>query len=66
MWVVIHMVKSLALAEDLCSKLRAEGFLIRHNAVYRGVSEEDNYFEIKAPEAEAAEARQVLVDSGLC
>jgi hypothetical protein len=34
--------------------------------VYRGVSEAENYYELMVPESEADEARQVLLDRGLC
>ena len=56
MWIVIHMVRSHSQAQTVHDRL----------AVYRAVSEEENYFEIMVPEAEAAEARQVLLDQGLC
>ena len=66
MWMVIHMAKSRALAKAIGQRLEREGFLARLNPVYRAVSDEENYFELMVPESEAKEARQVLVDDGLC
>ena len=66
MWIVIHMVRSHSQAQTVHDRLAEEGFLVKLMPVYRAVSEEENYFEIMVPEAEAAEARQVLLDQGLC
>ena len=66
MWMVVHMAKSKALALEVCQQLEREGFLVKLCPVYRARSDEENYFELMVPEAEAAEARQVLLDSGLC
>ncbi|MCL1963852.1 MAG: hypothetical protein FWF69_02175 [Firmicutes bacterium] len=66
MWMVIHMAKSKTLALSVCEQLEREGFLVKLSPVYRGISDEDNYFELMVPESEAAEARQVLLDRGLC
>lgn len=64
MWVVIHMAKSLQLAQIIYDLLVREGFLVRLHPVYRAVSDEENYFELKVPEAEAEEAQQVLLNQG--
>lgn len=66
MWVVIHMAKSLQLAQTINDLLIREGFLVRLHPVYKAVSDEENYYELKVPAAEAAEAQQVLVDQGMC
>ncbi len=66
MWMVIHMAKSLALAQEMRALLANEGFLVKVSPVYRAVSDEDNYYELMVPESEAAEARQTLMDRGLC
>jgi len=65
MWIVIHMAKSLRLAKSVHDLLTSEGFLVRIRPVYRTLGEEDNYYELKVPESEAEEARQVLSEHGL-
>ncbi len=66
MWMVVHMARSLSLAQTLREKLEREGFLVRLSPVYRAVSDDENYFELMVPESEAVEARQVLLDVGYC
>lgn len=66
MWIVIHMARSLARAQMIRDRLAAEGFLVRLLPVHRAVSDEVNYFEVKVPASEAPEARQYLLDQGLC
>lgn len=66
MWVVIHIAKSLQLAQTINDLLVREGFLVRLHSVYKAVRDEDNYYELKVPETEAAEAQQVLFDQGMC
>jgi len=66
MWMVVHMAKSKTLALSICQLLEREGFLVKLSPVYRARSDEENYFELMVPESEAAEARQVLLDRGLC
>ncbi len=66
MWIVIHMAKSLALAQALQKLLAEDGFLVRISPVYRAVRDEENYYELMVLQSEAAEARQILVDHGLC
>jgi hypothetical protein len=64
--MVIHMARTLSLAEQMADALKREGFLVKLSPVYRGVSEAENYYELMVPESEAGEARQVLLDRGLC
>jgi hypothetical protein len=64
MWIVIHMAKSLQLAQSVHDLLAREGFLVRLRPIYRTLSEDENYYELKVPESEAQEARQVLLDHG--
>lgn len=66
MWMVIHMAKSLSFAESIERVLANEGFLVKLHPVYRKANDEENYFELLVPEAEAAEACQVLLDRGIC
>ena len=64
MWIVIHMAKSLRLANTVHDLLTGEGFLVRIRPIYRTLGEEENYYELRVPESEAEEARQVLLDHG--
>lgn len=66
MWIVIHMAKSLALAQRLRKLLAEDGFFVKILPIYRGISDENNYYELMVPQSEAAEARQSLMDRGLC
>lgn len=66
MWIIIHIVKSLSLAESISQELTREGFLVKISPVYRAVSDDENYYQLKVPEGEAAEARQVLMEHGVC
>ncbi len=66
MWMVIHMAKTLAIAQAARERLESEGFLVKLAPVYRKLRDEENYFELMVPELEAVEARQVLMDHGLC
>ncbi|HIT68430.1 MAG TPA: hypothetical protein IAC36_00810 [Candidatus Aphodomonas merdavium] len=66
MWMVIHMARPLSAAEAIRDKLAEEGFLVRLRPVSRaGAQVEDAYYELIVPQAEAAEARQVLLDLNL-
>lgn len=66
MWRVVHMAKSLSSAETIRNGLAEEGFLVRMRPVSRyGESAEEAYYELMVPNAEAAEARQVLLDHNL-
>jgi len=64
MWKVISMTQNKAHALEASELLKGEGFLVKLRPVYRTRSDEDNYFELMVPEAESAEARQVLLDHG--
>lgn len=66
MWMVIHMTKSETAANDAKDCLAQEGFMVKLRPVYRAVSAQDNYFELLALRSEAEEARQLLVERGLC
>ena len=66
MWMVIHMAKSEAAANDARDCLAREGFLVKLRPVYRSVSAQENYFELLVLRSEAQEARLLLMDRGLC
>lgn len=65
MWMVVHMAKTVALAQTLREGLEREGFLVKLRPVNRTASEEIHYVELLVPESEAAEAFEVLQENGL-
>ena len=65
MWVVIHMVHTKQRAEQAQQHLSREGVLCRLRAVYKGVPEADNYYEIRVLQVEAAEAQAILMEHDL-
>lgn len=65
MWMVIHMAKTVALAQTFRERLEREGFLVKLHPVNRATSDEIHYVELLVPELEAAEAFEVLQESGL-
>ena len=65
MWVVVTLAKGRACARGIEELLKKEGFLVKIKPVYKNVGEEENYYEVRALESEAAEAREILVQNGL-
>lgn len=65
MLVVIHMVRGLESAQRIESLLRNEGLFVRIRPVYKALSDEENYFEIKVLASELDEARDLLMEGGL-
>lgn len=64
MWKVIYMAASRRAADDIVAYLQGEGFLIKARPVYKNREDKDNYYEILAPQAEAADAREQLMEKG--
>ncbi len=64
-WRVIHMTRTEKHAEVILAFLSEEGILARSRQVYRGVASEDNYYEIRVLDSEAAEAQQLLIERNL-
>jgi len=65
MWMVVHMARSQAAAEEVCDCLTKEGLLVRLHPVYRSVASQDNYYEVRVLESEMQEARSILLERGL-
>lgn len=65
MWMVVHMAKSQAAAEEIRDCLTKEGLLVRLHPVYRSVSSQENYYEIQVLQSEVREARCILLERGL-
>lgn len=64
-WKVIHMTRSEKRAREILTLLEDEGILARSRQVYRSVSSEENYYEIRVLGAEAREAQQLLIENNL-
>ncbi len=64
-WVAIHMARSEQAANDARDALTAEGFLVRIHPVFRGVSAQENMYEIQVLRGEMREARAVLMERGI-
>ena len=65
MWMVVHMARSQAAAEEICDCLTKEGLLVRLHPVYRSVASQENYYEVRVLESEMQEARNILLECGL-
>jgi len=64
-WKVIHIARSEKHANEILSLLEREGILARSKQVYRAVSSEENYYEIRVLGSEAVEAQQLLIENNL-
>ncbi len=64
-WVAIHMARSEQAAFAARDVLTAEGFLVRVHPVFKGVSAQENIYEIQVLRAEMQEARAALVERGI-
>ena len=65
MWMVVHMARSRAAAEEVCDCLTKEGLLVRLHPVYRAVASQENYYEVRVLESEMQEARNILLERSL-
>ena len=63
MWTVIHLVSGLDNAKKVENILKNEGFLVKINLFTKEGDEE--LYEILAPEFEAEEVQQALLDLGI-
>ncbi len=64
MWRVVYMARTRTMADHINELLVREGFLIKLKPVYRNVPEEENYYEILAPNTEAQEIHNILMQNG--
>ena len=65
MWMVVHMARSQAAAQEIGDCLAKEGLLVRLHPVYRSVATQENYYEVRVLESEMQEARSILLERGL-
>ncbi len=63
MWTVIHIVQSENRANEINDKLSKDGFLVKIQPINR--NDEDGFFQILVPEAEAEEAYNLIAELGL-
>lgn len=61
MWTVIYVATNQNTADKVCKILSKEGYLTK----IRSVNKKNTIFEILIPEAEAEEARNVLITYNL-
>lgn len=64
-WMVVGMVRSQAVANEVCRALSDEGVLTKQKAVYKNLPDTDNYYEIHVLASEAEQARDILLEKGL-
>jgi len=64
MWTVVFMAQSREIALELQDILKAEGILVKLQAICKNSGNEDNYFEVLVPEAEVEEAHGVIIENG--
>ena len=62
MWVAIDMARTTERAEPIKSALERSGFLVQLRTVYNKKSGGESLYEIRVPESEAEEARELLLD----
>lgn len=63
MWTAIYVAIGIENALDVEKRLRSEGFLIKRK--FFALEGEDELYEILAPEFEAEEIQEVLMELGI-
>ena len=58
------MAKSKEMADEIELLLSKEGLLVKTRRVYKNVSDESNYYEIRVLKSEFEEAKKVLLERG--
>ncbi|MHB1315902.1 MAG: hypothetical protein ACYCX2_10530 [Christensenellales bacterium] len=64
MWITVTMAKSKEIADEIESLLSQEGLLVKTRRVYKNISDESNYYEIRVLKSEFEEAKKVLMERG--
>ena len=64
MWITVTMAKSKEIAEEAERLLSREGILVKTRRVYKNISDESNYYEIRVLKSEFEDAKRVLLESG--
>ena len=63
MWTTVYVASGLENAEDIKSRLQKEGFLIRLESFTK--EEGEMLYEILAPEFEAEDIEQAMIELGI-
>ncbi|MBU5426123.1 hypothetical protein KQI41_06810 [Tissierella pigra] len=63
MWTAVHMTTGVENARDIEKRLRQEGFLVKIK--YFTKEGEDELYEILAPEFEAADIQEAMIELGI-
>lgn len=63
MWTAVYMATGLDRAQEVEKKLKGEGFLVKIK--YFAQEGEDELYEIMAPEFEAADVQEAMIELGI-
>ncbi len=63
MWTVIYIARSKAVAKRLKELLEDKGIIARLHPLYDAATAEDGSIEVLVPEAEVAQAHEVIIDT---
>ncbi len=59
MWTVVYVADSIELADRITKILRDEGFLVKRELI---INDEEEIYEILAPEIEAEEIKEFIIE----
>jgi len=62
MWTVIYIAKSKSVAKRLKELLEDKGIIARLRPLYDAATADDGSIEVLVPEAEVAQAHDVIID----
>lgn len=63
MWTTVYMATGLENASEIESKLKTEGFLVKIR--YFSLENEEELYEILAPEFEAEDVQNAMIELGI-
>lgn len=63
MWTVIYIAKCKATAKHLKELLEQKGIMARLHPLYDASATDDGSIEVLVPEAEVAQAHEVIIDA---
>ncbi|HOB19723.1 MAG TPA: hypothetical protein PK830_09515 [Candidatus Atribacteria bacterium] len=64
MWRVVYLAQTKPIADHIFELLTKEGFLVKLKPLYKNVPDDDNYYEVLAPQSEAQEVHNILMEHG--
>ena len=62
MWTVIYIAKSKSVAKRIKELLEEKGIIARLHPLYDAATQDDGSIEVLVPEAEVAQAHEVIID----